>query len=68
MAQVTIGAMKRASFLDTVKTVLFGFLGVRRRADHERAQLNPLHVIIAAVVFVVLFVLTLRLVVKLVVS
>jgi hypothetical protein len=61
-------AMKRASFLDTVKTVLFGFLGVRRRADHERARLNPVHVIIIAVLFVVLFVLTIRTIVGLVVS
>src|SRR5437870_904966 len=38
--------MERASFLDTVKTVLSGFLGVRKRADHERAQLNPVHLII----------------------
>lgn len=60
--------MKRASFLDTVKTVLFAFLGVRRRADHERAQLNPLHLIVIAVLFVVLFVLTLRTIVGMIVS
>ena len=48
-------------FVGTLKTVLAGLLGVRARADHEResASLNPLHVIIAAVVVVVLFVLTL---------
>jgi hypothetical protein len=47
--------------VDTLKTVLAGMLGVRAKADHEResASLNPLHVIIAAVVVVVLFVLTL---------
>jgi hypothetical protein len=61
-------AMKRASFLDTVKTVLFGFIGVRRRADHERARLDPVQLIIVAVLFVVLFVLTLRMIVGLVVS
>lgn len=60
--------MKRASFLDTVKTVLFGFLGVRRRDDHERARLNPVHVIVTAVLLVVLFVLALRTIVGLVVS
>ena len=60
--------MKRASFLDTVKTVLYGAIGIRRRDDHERAQLNPVHLIIAAVLFVVLFVLTLRFIVSLVVS
>jgi hypothetical protein len=60
--------MKPASFLDTVKTVLYGFIGVRRRADHERAQLNPVHVIIIAVLLVVLFVVTIRTVVRIVVS
>jgi len=47
--------------VDALKTVLAGMLGVRAKADHEResASLNPLHVIIAAVVVVVLFVLTL---------
>jgi Protein of unknown function (DUF2970) len=60
--------MAQASFLDAVKTVLFGFLGVRRRADHERAQIRPLHIIVAAVLVVALFVLTLRFAVSLVVS
>jgi hypothetical protein len=68
MAQVTIGAMKPASFLDTVKAVLSGFLGVRKRADHERVRLRPVHVIVTAVLFVVLFVLALRTIVGLVVS
>jgi hypothetical protein len=60
--------MKRASFLDTVKTVLFGFIGVRRRADHEKASINPVHVIIVAVLFVVLFIFTIRTIVRIVVS
>lgn len=60
--------MKRASFLDTVKTVLAAFVGVRRRDEHERARLNPAHLIIIAVVFVVLFVLTLRTIVRMIVS
>jgi hypothetical protein len=47
--------------LNALKTVLAGMLGVRSKADHEResAFLNPLHVIIAGVVVVGLFVLTL---------
>ena len=59
---------KSASFLDTVKTVLFGLLGVRRRADHERAQLNPLHLVVLAIVFVALFVFIIRTIVRIVVS
>jgi hypothetical protein len=57
-----------SSFLDTVKTVLSGFIGVRRRAAHESARLNPVHLIIVAVAFVVLFIFTLRTIVRIVVS
>lgn len=60
--------MKRASFIDTVKTVLFGFLGVRKRAEHERLQLNPVYVIATAIVFVILFIFTLRAIVRIVTS
>jgi len=59
---------ERASFLDTMKTVLYGAIGVRRRGDHERARTRPAYLVMAAVVFLILFVLTLRLVVSLVVS
>jgi hypothetical protein len=60
--------IKRASFLDTLKTVLYGAIGVRRRADHERAQIRPAYLVVAALLFLFLFVLTLRLVVSMVVS
>ena len=60
--------MKRASFLDSVKTVLSGFIGVRKRAAHESARLNPVHLIIAAVLFVVLFIFAIRTIVRIVVS
>jgi hypothetical protein len=33
----------QASFLDTVKTVLSGFIGVRKGAAHDSARLNPPH-------------------------
>ena len=61
-------AMKQASFLDTVKTVLAGFIGIRRRSDHEAARIRPVHVVVIAVVFVVLFILTLRTIVGIVTS
>ena len=57
-----------ASFLDTVKTVLFGFIGVRKREAHDKAQINPVHLIIAAVLCVVLFIFTIRTIVRIVVS
>ena len=61
-------AVRKSTFLDTVKTVLAGAAGVRRKADHERAPINPLHLVIAAVIFVVLFIGTLLTIVKLVLS
>ena len=60
--------MPRASFLETVKTVLSGFIGIRKRADAERVRLNPVHVIILAVIGVVLFIFTIRTIVRIVVS
>ena len=60
--------LRKASFLETVKTVLAGAVGVRRREDHERAPINPLHLAIAAVIFVVLFILTLLTIVRIVLS
>ncbi len=61
-------AMRRASFLDTVITVLAGAIGIRRKSDHERAPLNPVHLVITAVIFVVLFIFTLLTIVKIVLS
>jgi hypothetical protein len=60
--------MKRASFLDTVKTVLSGAIGIRKRDSHDKLQLNPVHVIITAILFVVLFIFTIRTIVRIVVS
>ncbi|HEX9431458.1 MAG TPA: DUF2970 domain-containing protein [Burkholderiales bacterium] len=61
-------SMKRASFLDTVKAVLSGFIGVRKRADHDKAQINPAHLIIVAVLLVIAFIVTIRTIVGIVVS
>ena len=54
--------------MDTVKAVLSGLICIRRRADAEQAKLNPLHVIILAVIGVVLFIFTIRTIVRVVVS
>ena len=59
---------QKSSFLDTVKTVLAGAIGIRRKEDHERAPINPVHLIIAAVLFVLLFIFTLITIVKIVLS
>jgi hypothetical protein len=62
------GVVRKPSFLDTMKTVFAGAIGVRRKQDHERAPINPLHLAIAAVIFVVLFIFTLLTIVRIVLS
>lgn len=54
--------------METVKTVLWGMIGIRRKADHEKAAINPVHLAIVAVAFVVLFILTLVTIVRIVTS
>jgi hypothetical protein len=59
-------AVQRGSFRDAVKTVLAGFIGIRRRADHEGARVSPVHVIVIAVALVAIFIFTLVMVVRIV--
>jgi hypothetical protein len=54
--------------MHTIRTVLLGFLGVRRKADHESAPLNPLHVVFAAITLVIAFIVTLVTIVRIVTS
>jgi hypothetical protein len=55
--------------IETVKTVLSGAIGIGRCSDAVRASnLNPIYVIIAAIIFVVLFVFTLLTIVHIVTS
>jgi len=62
--------MKQASFLDVLKTIAYGALGVRRGTDHERetTRIKPLHIIVAGVVAAALFILTLITIVRFVVA
>lgn len=60
--------MKQASFLDVVKTVLSGAIGIRRKSDHDSATVSPVQIIIVAVVFVALFVFALIAIVRIVTS
>ena len=61
-------AVKQASFLDAVKTVLSGAIGIRRKSAHEHARINPVHIVVIAIVFVVLFILTIVTIVRIVTS
>ena len=49
---------RNASFGATMKAVFWSFLGIRKRSDYERdsASLKPLHVIIAGLIGVALFI------------
>ncbi len=58
--------MREASFLDAVKTVLSGAVGIRRKAAHDEARVKPVHVLVAALIFVALFIGTLVTVVRIV--
>ncbi len=59
-----------ATFGQTMKAVLWSFLGIRKRRDHDRetARLNPLHVVIAALLGVGVFIFALLMIVKSVVA
>jgi len=61
---------RKGSILGTVKAVLWGFLGVRRKADYQDdiAKLNPLHLMVVGLVMALLFVFLLILIVNWVVA
>lgn len=49
---------RKASFLQTMRAVAWSFFGVRKSTDHEKDvnQLNPVHVIIAGLIGVSIFI------------
>jgi hypothetical protein len=61
---------RRGRLFDTVKAVLWGFLGVRRKADFQDdvAKLNPIHLMVVGIALAFLFVLSLMLIVNWVVA
>ena len=63
-------AARKGSFLQTIQAVGWSFFGVRRSADYAQdvAKLNPVHVIIAGILCAAIFVATLVLLVRWVVS
>jgi len=54
--------------MELIKTVLSGAVGVRRKSSHEGAKVHPAQIVVAALVFVVLFILAIRTVVYFVTS
>ena len=61
---------RKAGFGATMKAVFWSFFGVRKGRDHANdvANLNPVHVIIAALVGVAIFIGVLVLLVKIAVA
>ena len=57
---------RQAGALDVAKTVLFGLIGIRRKADHESVRVRPLQIVVAAVVLVALLIFTLITIVRVV--
>lgn len=63
-------SQRKASFGATLKAVFWSFFGVRKKSDYEKdaQQLNPVHVIIAGLLGALVFIATLIMIVKSVVS
>ena len=61
---------KKGSFMQSMKAVMWGFLGVRKKADLQEdvASLSFVHIIIAGVIGALIFMGILLLIVKAVVS
>ena len=49
---------RKGSIFRTIKAVLWSFVGLRSRGDYEKdiEQLNPVHIVIVALVSVIFFV------------
>ncbi|MCC2961674.1 DUF2970 domain-containing protein [Massilia sp. IC2-278] len=69
MTQVP-GEPRKSSFAASMKAVFWSFFGVRKRRDyeHDAANLNPFHVILAALIGVAIFIGVLVMVVRFAVS
>ena len=61
---------KKSSFMQSMKAVMWGFLGVRKKSglQEDVASLSFVHIIIAGVVVALIFMAVLLLIVKAVVS
>lgn len=59
-------SQRKLNFFQTLKAVLWGFFGVRKGKSYQEdiARLNPVHLIIAAIIGTILFVVGLVLVAK----
>jgi len=65
-----MNAPRKAGFGATMKAVFWSFFGVRKRKDyeHDAANLNPIHVIVGALIGVAIFIGILMFVVRMAVA
>jgi hypothetical protein len=58
MSDLKKASERKASFGATMKAGFWSFFGIRKRSDYEKdsANLNPVHVIIAGLIGVALFI------------
>lgn len=68
MDELKHAGKRKTSFFVTMKAVFWSFFGVRKKSDHEAAQLNPVHVLIAGVLGALIFIATLVVIVRMVVA
>ncbi len=69
MDELKQAVQRKASFLQTMKAVMWSFFGVRKKSDYENdaAKLNPVHVIIAGIIGAAVLITVLILIVRTVV-
>lgn len=70
MDELKDAVKRKMSFAQTMRAVLWSFIGLRKGAEHENdmARLNPVHVIIAGLIAVAVFVTVLIFIVRAVVG
>lgn len=66
MIAMTAEGPRKATLLEVVRMVLSAFLGIRKRTEHEKIEVSPVHVIIVGIMAAALFVTTVVTVVRLV--
>ena len=70
MSDLKDATHRKSSFVATLKAVFWSFFGVRKKSAYEddAAKLNPVHVLIAAVLAAGLFIFILLMIVRMVVG
>jgi hypothetical protein len=68
--EMTVTPRRKATPLQVAKAVLSAFIGIRKRAAHERdvVTITPLQVIVTGVIFAAIFVLSLIVLVRYITS